>query len=157
MWAFVTYHPAAKNVVDPVHERSVGAEILRDQNAIDMGLIAQPVQGRQIGMPETVDRLFGIADHEQCTRGGLARAVATGEPPDQLHLKRVGVLKFVDQNVRVPLLEMFASLVVLEQFHRPREHVMELRFTGVETILCVPGHKLFERPEQVPQGVSPQV
>ena len=79
------------------------------------------VIGVDVGTPEAVDRLLGIAHHEQGARSRLQPApvllalVLPGEVEHDLSLDRVSILKLVDQQVGVAILEVGAHLGVLPQ------------------------------------------
>ena len=122
-----------------------------------MWLGTKLIQRRKIGVSEAVDRLFWISDDEQCARARRADTVTIGKRPDQFHLKRVGVLELVYQDVRISRLEMLAGVVVLQERHCPCQHVVELGPAGVSSLLGVPGNEPLQRPEQIPDGVASPV
>ena len=100
-----------EHVVDPLHHRRGGAEVLADdlrrpgRRRLTRDEPLHLVVHADVGAPEAVDGLLGVADHEQLAglehhvapvvRPGLALA----EEEDDLRLQRVGVLELVDEQV----------------------------------------------------------
>src|SRR5665647_3391690 len=115
--ALVVVEHGGEHVVDPPDRSRRGAEVLADggdhAGAIRLA-VHQPlhlvVEG-DVGAPEAVDGLLGIADHEELARledhvapvGGQRLAFA--EQEDDLGLQRIGVLELVDQQVPEALLQ----------------------------------------------------
>ena len=70
-----------------------------------------------IGAPEPVDRLLGIADHEK--RSGpqayvlpsLSR-LGGGDPEKDLGLQRIGILEIIDEDMLVPLSQSATHSIV---------------------------------------------
>ena len=96
-------------------------------------------QGGDVGAPEPVDGLLGVADHEEFAGddryarpigglpvGGLVVRVA-GEEEGDLRLDRIGVLELVDEDVGEAALEVAAAAdVVSQEVTGPDEEVVEL-------------------------------
>ena len=62
---------------------------------------------REVGAPEAVDRLLGIADREE------GPGPPAGDFQEQLGLQRIGVLELVDEDPRVAALKTFAHVAVV--------------------------------------------
>ena len=99
---------------------------------------------------EAVDRLLGIADKEQRSRprrkfrpvAGIAvsRRLAA-EAPEYLRLKRVGVLKLVDQDVAEAIGQRTSHLVVVAKEIARREYqVVEVEQRGRALVLAEQVH-----------------
>src|SRR6185369_4350888 len=76
-----------------------------------------------VGAAETVDRLLGVTDDEDFAGYGtdlppvLFIRIVRGEQHQQLGLKRVGVLEFIDEDVCESFLKIFSNLsIVSNQF-----------------------------------------
>ena len=87
-----------------------------------------------VGPPEAVDGLLRVADNEELAPleaqpgpVALLRLVRRrGEEPDDLHLERVSVLEFVDEDTVEASLGATADLrVVAQEVTRPRQQVVE--------------------------------
>jgi hypothetical protein len=67
---------------------------------------------RNIGSPETVDRLLRIPHQEELARNRAGNApvclsrIVGGEQEEDLGLKRIGVLKLVDKKMREAVLQL---------------------------------------------------
>ena len=106
-----------------------GAEAAREADESDTALLQRianlPVE-HQVGPAELVDRLLGIADQEQFPglRPDLlpirfGRIVAAQQQQD-LDLQRIGVLKFVDEQMAEALLQIAAN------FHLAAEQIADI-------------------------------
>ena len=87
------------------------------------------IVGFDIRPPKRINGLLGIAHDKQFTRGRLHAmpfpgfgALGLGQKQDDLVLDRVGILKFIDDNRLVLLLQFGAHVrVIPQQGPRPRE------------------------------------
>ena len=94
---------AAKHMVDRCHQRGCGAEVAVQavqRLGVDMKCFLSRLDvGAEVGPTETVDGLFGVANHDQrmavVVRGMRVNSVQA------FVLPRVGVLKFIDHGHRV--------------------------------------------------------
>ena len=139
-------HPLLEKPVDPADDRLLRAKILHQLDGLAAGLFhsrAQAFHLFHVGATEPVDRLLGIAHHEQLARlrthliparGTNARVTRRrncfGQQHGDFRLDRVGVLGLVDQQVRVPPAEVIADgQVVPQQFACPHQQILKLRTT----------------------------
>ena len=92
--------------------------------------LQQVVIHADVGPPEPVDALLGIADEEQLSGDELdvtpvGRQWTIGgcrEIEDDLSLERIGVLELVDENPSIPLLGTAPDIApISEQVARPGE------------------------------------
>ena len=79
--------------VDEVDDRRERAAVFAKRPRQDRERLARPVEDRDVGAAEAIDRLFLVADHEQLRR----RRAVLGEQAHDSVLDRVRVLVFVDQ------------------------------------------------------------
>ena len=116
-----------------------GAIVLLQLHHRARGLIGRPVaevvleahQDREVGRPEAVDALVGVAHHEHRAAvpvvEGLGIAAVGDEQLDQVVLGAVGVLVFVHQHVTETPVPVVAHLLVLaQQLHRQQQQVVEV-------------------------------
>ena len=137
-------HPQVEEVVDPVDDRRLGAEVLLEQDAGSADRLPHLCHLLNVGAAEAVDRLLGVADDEELAFDGLdfapvagtvAGVCATvfffGQKQGDLRLQGVGVLHFVDEDVGETVAEVIAGKdTVAEQIACEDEHVEELDVTG---------------------------
>ena len=111
------------------------------------------VESRRVGPLEAVNGLLEIADHEERARAplGLARAaeIFIDQPLDDLPLRGVGVLRFVDQHVVDLAVELVAHPLAhagfAQQATSPFDKVVEVGDSGRALGLrvgrreCLPG------------------
>ena len=121
----------------------------RFQLALDLPVDAD------VGPPEPVDRLLGVADDEQLPRRRPDpapvpfRRIAGGEQQEDLRLQRIGVLELVDEDAGEPALEVGADRVaVAHEVARLDEEVDEVEAAGVALQLAEAGYR---RLQLVPQ------
>ena len=92
--------------------------------------------GADVGAPETIDRLLGIADHEESASAQTAvlparRAVVGGDAKQDLRLDRVGILEFVDEDVPIALPERATHRIVpAHERARPLQEIVEVENGG---------------------------
>ena len=132
----------AEHVIDPREHRGRGPEVAGEKARRRLReALAGGQEGRDVGAPEAVDRLLGIADEEQppgidghfgpgpVAVGRIARAEQGG----QLDLDRIGVLELVDEDPAVPVAQTRARpramLRVAEQRAREHEQIVEVELT----------------------------
>ena len=141
-----------------------GAEVARELLDTVVGVAgggagASGDVGVDVGVAELVDRLLRVADHEQAA--GLRGVVwAAGDRGDDVELRRVGVLELVDEDDAVLLVQLRAHLVVVYEFLRQVDHVVELEHAGAAAGVGGFAHKRCEhggdcRRRRVP-GVEPK-
>ena len=132
-------HVPREDVVGPPDHRLLRAEVLSQRDAVRSKALPDFVQRGDVGAPEPVDGLLGVADHEEfsgddrCARpigglpvGGVVVRVA-GEEEGNLRLDGIGVLELVDEDVGEAALEVAAAVGgVPEEVARPDEQVVEL-------------------------------
>src|ERR1044071_5806123 len=122
-----------KRAVDAVEDRRIAAEIRREpefdavlrlNNFLDDFEI-----GFDVGAAKSVDRLLGVADHEDFSRDDLhfapirrGLAELLGQVKKNFVLDRIGVLKFVDENGAVAAFEIRAhARLIAHQIARANE------------------------------------
>jgi len=138
----------ADHRVGGVEDRLTGPVVLVEhvgRGMVERGAELQDVG--DVGPPERVDRLVGVADHEDVL-GGPA------QQPDQAHLCQIRVLVLIDQDVLEALPVVLGHLVVsAEQFHAQHQQIVEVHGTGAPQPLLVLGidasHFTVERPAAV--------
>ncbi len=104
--------------VDPGDDRLDGAEVGGQLHPATAGAegSGRAQESRDVGPPEPVDGLLGVAHHEQVPGGELdlvpwcrprrfALGVSGGDPHRQLDLDRVGVLELVQEQALVPVVQ----------------------------------------------------
>ena len=107
----------AEHLVDPLDDAGPGAEVAREGLAgpdhrlgVEVGLDARAT--------EAIDRLLGVADHEEAAFGYddvlpslLTSITPAGDPDGELDLDRVGVLELVEQEPLVAIVERGAGVL----------------------------------------------
>ena len=121
------------------------------------------VVDRHVGAAEAVDRLLGVADHEQAAGLGRERApVAPGarrgaQPGDELGLDGVGVLELVHQDPTGAAVKVVAHVVVVaQQVARPQEQVVEVGHAVGAAVARVGLGEILGEGKQADQGVGAQ-
>ena len=127
-------------VVDEAKDRLDRSEVRGDlqEPGIADGRACADI-GVHVGASETIDRLFGIADQKQ--RPGTKRpsqrigaavlSSLAAEPPENVDLQRIGVLKLVDENMPKSTRQRLADLFVSsQQIARRIEQVVEIEQRG---------------------------
>src|SRR5208337_2668381 len=79
--------------------------------------------GENVGAAEGVDRLLGIADHEQA----VVRSTLNEQTPEDSPLQVVGVLELVDQRAVKALTQDFGEILTAAAVQRaphPGQHVV---------------------------------
>src|SRR6185437_10079107 len=103
-----------KTAVDVAQDPRPGTEVRRD-----LDNVVRPAPGdgaprlgvgADVGAPKAVDRLFGIANHEESALAQPAvpparRTVLSGDAKQDLRLDWVCILEFVDEDVAIALPE----------------------------------------------------
>ena len=130
----------AEGAVDPLAEGGHGAEARGERRDLAAGRLDPLPDGLidvDVGPPEPVDRLLGVADDEQRSgperhaRPVPLRARRAREQQDHLGLDRVGVLELVDEEPAILVLEGGADLqVVAEQGRGVLEQVVVVQRDG---------------------------
>ena len=139
------------HVVDPGDHRRSRAEVLLDgQHPASPGRLAidqvlDLVVHGDVGATEAVDRLLGIAHHEELARSQDHVAPVRGqrlllaEVEHDLCLQRVGVLELVDQEVAEPALQEAPRLEVLvQEVPQAPEEVAEVEEAELALLLVGP-------------------
>ena len=62
---FALLHPSLKNVVHPLQDGALGTEILHQVKGVAVHPLLQPLHLSNVGPPEPVDGLLGVAHHKQ--------------------------------------------------------------------------------------------
>ena len=95
-----------------------------------------PIQ-HHIGAAELIDGLFGIAHDEQLARLGRNLqpirfvGIVGGKQQQDFSLQRIGVLKFIDEDVRETILQIAADIgFVTHQIAREQEQIYKIQFAG---------------------------
>ena len=108
---------------------------LHDPDAALLQRIANLAVEHDIGAAELIDRLLGIADHEQLAgfRRDLApvrlRRIVRGEQQQDLRLQRIGILKFVDEDMREAVLQIAAHFgLFAHQIAREQQQIDKIQF-----------------------------
>ena len=100
-YAFHARHDAGKRTIDPLNDAGLRAEIGREPQRFERdcayALATRPEEQSDFGLAETIDRLHGIANHEQ--RAAIVRLPACCEPFEQIELGEGGILEFIDEDV----------------------------------------------------------
>ena len=92
--------------------------------------------GADVGAAEAVDRLLGVADHEESALAQNAvlpsrRAVVGGDPKQDLCLDRVGILEFVDEDVAITLPERATDRIMpAHERAGPLQEIIEVENGG---------------------------
>ena len=77
-----------------------------------------------VGAAETVDRLIVVSDHAQVSMTG-------GQQVDQLVLRMVGILIFINQNILKPRLIFAQDIGIFsKQAHRFKQNVIKIHAVG---------------------------
>ena len=126
-------HPV-EDVVHPCDHAAGRAEVLDElRGCARERPVPDRVVYRDVGSPEPVDRLLGVAHDRECARAGvkveqsLTGLVAARHEQRDLGLHGVGVLELVDEDDLEPLAEVLARLsAVAEQVARPVQQVIEV-------------------------------
>ena len=115
---------------------SCEAEVLGQRDAVIAEALPHLAQRGDVGPPEAVDRLLGVAHDEQLPGDNGSTLLQSapwsssgvaGEQEGNLRLDGVGVLELVDEDVREAALEVAAAAgVVAEEIAGPDEQVVEL-------------------------------
>ena len=135
-----------EHLVHHVGERLARAEVGGEQEnrAERLETGAHLVVDDDVGAPEAVDALLGVAHHEEGSRpgddgapvGGPPSVGLRGEQEEELRLDRVGVLKLVDQHVPIALPQIPPHVGVLaEQPGRQHEEVVEAEHPDPQALL----------------------
>ncbi len=142
--------------VDPLDHRLDRAEVggERDRSTgVGPEPIASPEEGGDVGAAEPVDRLLGIADHEQVAgsdrnlvpSGGarlVALWIAGSDAHRELDLDRIGVLELVEEKSLIALVQPSPHGGAVERVaqHGAGQHqeVVELELAGGATLLGGP-------------------
>ncbi len=107
----------AEHAVDPVDDRRHRAEVLaqgHDLSALSGDEFGDLVVHGDVGSPEPVDGLLGVAHQEELAgqkldvAPALGDRLALGKQEGDLGLQRVGVLELVDQQIAVAALKVTA-------------------------------------------------
>ena len=79
-----------------------------------------------IGIPEEIDRLLGIADNEEAVRGWTGYA---DDREDDVKLRGIGVLELVDEDIPEPWQEMGGNEIFIGQEQLPgvQDQVLEIK------------------------------
>ena len=133
----------AEHVIDPREHLRCRPEVAGEKARGRFGeAFARGEERRDVGAPEPVDRLLGVAHEEQSpgVDGHVGpRPVAVGriarpEQRGQLDLDRIGVLELVDEDTAVPVAEVCARpravFRVAQQRACEHEQIVEIELTG---------------------------
>ena len=148
---------STEDIVGEVDHSTRRAEVRRQPYVVGSHLIGRTEILRDVGTPEPVDRLLGVADDEQpprqrtqiapcrtgrsrrgqrgrmigCLQHRLGRIVGIGGEPDgDFELDRVGVLELVEEHALVALVEQAAHVGVLgEEPPRQDQKIVELELS----------------------------
>ncbi len=135
-----------EHMVHPFDDGSGGSEVHRERRTIG-DLLARGEEHPDVGSPESVDRLLGIADEEQ--RAGAGRQV--GPVPVahvrvvgcdercEFDLDRVGVLELVEEETGVALGQRCANLgtvgSVAQEAASPNEQIVKIESTDSASLI----------------------
>ena len=113
VWIAVGPHRVRAHRVDEVNDRRERAAVLAERPRQDRERLARPVEDRDVGAAEAIDRLFLVAHHKKLRR----RRAVLGEQAHDAVLDRVCVLVFVDQQgaERAPVAQRDLRMLV----HQP--------------------------------------
>ena len=105
---FFCWKQLCKSIVDPIDNTLLRAEVdakceRREAHAADAFMARTQIQ-TDFGLTEPIDRLHGVAHHEQ--RAAIVGLPTGGELGQQFMLAHRGVLKFVHQQMTNAIIEM---------------------------------------------------
>ena len=114
----------AEQRVEPADQAWLGAKVVGQYHRVACQLPSGFLEDRDVAPSEAIDGLLGISDHEQA-RGW--RATGTPEGPHDLPLGEVGVLEFIDHDVREALLKGHTHRgMLLHGFCCAQDHFVEV-------------------------------
>ncbi len=134
----------AEHVVDQRHHALAGAEVGGERQAPPAlaEALGRSQEQRDVGPPEAVDRLLGVAHEEEVALAGGDRIpvgagggrVGAGDEHGQVDLDGVGVLELVDEEVAVTPVQRgphrSAVVRIAQRVTRQHQQVVELELAG---------------------------
>ena len=125
-------------------------------------LVADLPIGADIGAPEAIDRLLGIADDKERARPERRFVAFAREPPQQIGLQRIGVLELVDEQDAEAAAKLFADFgVVAHQVARLDQQIEKVeragfllaRFVATQAV----AHLFAKQRRQIGVGIVPEL
>ena len=153
-------------LVDEGEDRRAGAEVggNRQKAAGVLGTkgVARLHVGADIGAPEAIDRLLGVADQEERARpnpelGPVVVAIHSlaAQPPEDLGLLRVSILKLVDEDMCETLPKRPAHVImVAQQVARGKNQIIEIELGAGAFVVAIALQDRTRFVDQRRQGVA---